>query len=669
MHIVKHYSDLTDTEKSSIIGERLRYFRSDVAALQPEIEAGHLRYDVTMGNIFTPEEIEEIENADKVPIQTAEGISKVNAIVGMLRDAARDGIVVGSGPEDAAGAEFRERILKEDISPTNDLAGKKMQVAKDVVVTSIPTFLWIEPFDPLDPIKEGISIEYCSWDSTVPDANWRDPKYRDMRWNRRIKQMDIDSIKDRWPYAGKLFEGQESINRSTYDQRNNEFMDARNGIAKSVNGLFNVIEEVGFVRVPTTVLHYPDGNVEVLPEHLDEATVQSIIQQYGAEVSHEDERILWSTIYTSNGFLLDYGPHWYQTGEYPFEALVPPMMNGKWVGVMQFALDTIKASAYAETEHVHSLRTINNNTTVGTSGAIENVEEMKREKMTAGGHIKLAEGQNIGSFQFIENRREQTAFSEWRRESLDQLSRLTVERNVEGGAQSSQESAKAIGARVQQNLVKMAEMFYAYQRFSIAIERKIIKALPLAYPKYKVFRLFSEKNGLQEMEANKPAGFDIDGNVTELYNNLSGGEFDYMIKQADESVTGADIQREQVLEFISKYGNTPPEYMVPFAKNYPSVAVQKIGMDIEAQEKAKAEAPPPAPQTKLNATLDLSILGAQVAFDAAKQAGIIPQQEQMNASPESGTNPSGQPDPGQLAGQPAAGQPDPTQPDAQFAGQ
>lgn len=629
MKIIKHYSELTDTEKSQIVSEKMRYFRADVTAIQPEIEAGHLRYDVTMGNIFTPEEIAEIEEADKVPIQTAEGISKVNAIVGMLRDAARDGTVVGSGPEDAAGAEFRERILKEDIAPNNDLTGKKLQVSKDVVVTSIPTFLWLEPFDPMNPSEPGISVEYCSWDSIVPDSNWRDPKYRDMRRNRRIKQMDIEGIIERWPYAGKLFEGQESINYSSYELRNQEFMDARNGIAKSTNGLFNVIEEVEFIRVPTTVIRYPDGNVEVLPESVDEATAESIVQMYGAEISREEERVLWSSIYTSNGFLLDYGPHWYQTGEYPFEAFVPPMMNGKWVGVMQFALDTIKASAYAETEHVHSLRTINNNTTIGTSGAIENVDEMKREKMTAGGHIRLAEGQPIGAFQFVENRREQTAFSDWRNQTLDQLSRLTVERNVEGGAQSSQESAKAIGARVQQNLVKMAEMFYAYQRFSIAIERKIIKALPLAYPKHKVFRLFSEKNGMQELEVNKPKSFDIDGAVTEFYNNLQG-EFDYLIKQADESVTGADIQREQVLEFLQKYGNTPPEYMGAFAMNYPSTAIQKIGQDIEAQKKAQAEAPPPPPQTKLNATLDLSVLGAQVAFDAAKQAGIIPQQEQMN---------------------------------------
>ena len=68
---------------------------ADVMAGAGRIEVGRDCYKYVVGDIFTDSEMAEIEAAEKVPVQTAEGLTKIASIVGNLAQSAKDGVIVG----------------------------------------------------------------------------------------------------------------------------------------------------------------------------------------------------------------------------------------------------------------------------------------------------------------------------------------------------------------------------------------------------------------------------------------------------------------------------------------------------------------------------------------------------------------------------------------------
>ena len=99
MFIAKHFSLLSESEKGQIVSEVRQRTDADVQSQAPQMRKGKHCYNYVRGNIFDTTEIQEIEDAEKVPVQTTEGMVKLSAMMGHIMRTAKEGKVIGNGPE------------------------------------------------------------------------------------------------------------------------------------------------------------------------------------------------------------------------------------------------------------------------------------------------------------------------------------------------------------------------------------------------------------------------------------------------------------------------------------------------------------------------------------------------------------------------------------------
>ena len=650
---LRHISQLDDNEKNLVLAECKKLMTADVSAGAKQIAMGKSCYKYVRGEIFTESELKEIEDADKVPVQTAEGLTKIAAIIGQLDQAAKDGVIVGSGPEDAAPAELRELLLKEDIEVNSDLRRIELQIAQDVLVTGVPTFAFLEPFDPDDITKPGLTVQYASWDSVVTDGAWRDPMLRDCRRIHRIKQFSYPDLIERFVHLGGVTPEQLKQYEMIYARSSSrevletDFLSARQGEATSPTGLVNVIETLQFVYMDFPVAVAQDGSTEVLPPMWTPQEIEAYQQANpGVQMSSKREKILWSAVWTYSGLLLDYGPHWFQEAKYPCVPFVPAFMDGKWMGIIEGCRAILKDLSYMMTEQLQGIRTINNNLWKAKRSAISDADEFERARKTAGSTVWVEDDANLDDVNPVSNVRENGAFTDGIAAGQDMLSRLTVERNFEGGAQASQESSKAIGARIQQGLSKIGFFLYGWHNMRRQLRSLVVKAMPACYPVEKIIRKVDPANGqIIEHQLNQPAEYDWNGEAVKLKNRLDAGDFDFMMTEADNSTTGKELQRTMYLEFMKNFGNLPPDQMALIATEYPAESVQRMGKKMQEAQAQAAQQPPAPPPTKISINLSSAELGSEQSIAIAQKAGALPpppplpqgpQEEQMEGA---GSNP------------------------------
>jgi hypothetical protein len=319
---------------------------------------------------------------------------------------------------------------------------------------------------------------------------------------------------------------------------------------------------------------------------------------------------------------------------------IPGMINNKFVGVIETALSTLKAGVYAKTEWVHSLRTQNNNLWKIMDGAVPDLDEFETQRTRPGGTVVITPGFTMQDVDRVDNSQPQNAFMDWKQNEEDMLARLIVERNFEGGMQTSQESAKAINARITQVMSRLAPMVYGWHEFRMGLRRLIVKAIPYTFTSHAIFRYFDPANGLVTAQVNQP-NEDILTGIKNVVNNLDGAEYDYIETEADNSVTGKEHERLLFREFMESYGNMPPEAVTEIAMAYPSTMVQSFGKGMKEKQE---NTPPPtaADNAKMNISLDADKLGGNVlAQKIAVKTGLL-SQEDIESNPGSQGAPVGQ---------------------------
>lgn len=225
--------------------------------------------------------------------------------------------------------------------------------------------------------------------------------------------------------------------------------------------------------------------------------------------------------------------------------------------------------------------------------------------------------------------RPSTAFEDALSQVKDDLSVITVERNFEGGQQASQESSKAIGARISQGLNKLSFWFQGQDRFDKTLSRLIVKSMPYCLPDSIVLRSFDPNNGDQkETKVNEPVigwnGSSLE--VVKYKNDLSDGDFDFVYTNVDNSVSAKDMSRQMFIDFLKNYGNMPQEVLPQIAVNYPCVEVQNFGKMLLEDQKAKQNQAPQPPPAKIALAVSSKDIPMQDTQAILQTAGIqIPQ--------------------------------------------
>lgn len=631
----KTFSEMSPEERRSVAARLLCRYEAGHRFWQPAIEMGRLCYRYVKGQVLSDEEIAQFESDDKVVVQVSVLKPKIDSIIGTAANSMKDGIVLANGAEDADKTAAAMVVLKA-IERDSMLKAEELAALQDSAVTSVPAWFFLENVDGDDPDEPGLSVTRQSWDSVLPDPAWRDPRLRDLRWIIRQRRMTLDEIESKYPDSDirqRILENKEvlsdSITATAGEVESYKSAVSRSREMYDATGMVLVLEMIEMVRLKVMIVRNQfTGDTEIMPAFWDDQEKQLFIQQHpDFEVTESYERVCWVTTTSGTGELLDSGSHWFQGGKFPCWPVCPGQMDGKFIGVVEPVMDMQKAYVYAETEYTHSIRTLNNNLWTIISGSVANIEDFRRQRSAAGGTVVIEEGYTRDSVGPIENRREQTAFIDWKSSCSETISSLTVDRNMEGGTQSSQESSKAIDARITQNIARLSPVFLNFHNARMYGRRLLMKAIPYAVPLGKVYRLVDERNEVKSVMAGQPSEFD--SVAAQMYLDINGVDYDYMETEADNSVNGVENERRLFEQFMSSYGNAPPEVFRHAAKSYPSRSVQMLAKEIEEAQK---NAPPPDPldKVKLTASLDVNnIRGNSVALEIATNLGLLKKEEEV----------------------------------------
>lgn len=632
-------------EERKVVAWTMARYESWRSWWSSRIEEGKRLQEATAGwNIFSQEDLAKMQKEHKVPIQLPMLWPKFQAMLGMAMLGKKTPEMIPVGSEDSVDV-FTADVILSNETRKSGLSEAEEKNIREGIITGFPQVVFFDKSE--DGSRKRVDVVKASWASVIMDPMWRETDLSDCQgifWSKPVtKEMAMLRYPDRKKEIEQGFLGTEndfsedmgftSADRSTF------FTAMRVADAEyQKTGRLQLVEFRSMVRMTVSVWYSPEEDcVEQRPTEWDDQRWQEWLQEHPSyQEVKRPTKILWLTTFLANGTLLENRPHWFQTGEWDCSVYVPQWHDELPVGVLEFASANSYMAALVQTERVHSLRLANDQLTITTAGAFKNEKDLPTEISRPGG--RLIKDRNIPmaeAIQFPPNRPMQNGWGELFAEAQMLNDQLTVSPNVEGGTQSSQESAKAFTARVQQSTTKAAPYLTSWQQHTMKNRQIFWSMLQQTMTEYEVVRYFKEDapNKTIEVEVNKPTDFDLIGQATRIMNRLDASEFDFVEALGDNSVTGRANELDAFAQVMQQVmPAVPPENWVTVLKEIPNAICQKIAVAVKQAAEAAAQNPTPPP-TKVSWTGDVSKLGFDpVAQQIARLTGVLPEQPQPPAA-------------------------------------
>ena len=623
---------VSESAERRIVGMVVNEYEATRLYWLPRIEIGRDVWRKIMGIIFGDAALAEMDAEKKIPIEIAEGWPKYLAVMGMASVSQKSGVVVANYPANAAVPEMVNTALNAIKDEENV---KAMQLASfgDGAVSGFPQFIWVDkPQNHLDGQK--LLIDRGAWDSTLPDVNFQRVDGKDIGVVFRVMYAKKEDLLALYPKRKKQIEDAfrslpDTSNASDYgttsEERNTIFgaIEAAAG-ETSETGRVHLIERHCMIRRAVEVYWSEDDEKWTsLSPDWDEARREEW------KAANPDKKpmmveapVHWVTTITLTGQLLENRPHWFQEGRFNCEMFVPHMADGKPVGIFEFATNNWMLSAIAKTEEVHSLRLNNGNPVIYQKGALTKPEQLAYEISSPRGAIEVRQGVNVNNvIKTLDSKRDNVPWRELHMEAAETNDRLTVDRNVEGGSQSSQEAAKVFGARVAQVKNKYAMALDNFNRFNLRLDSLIVRCWQILTDSHTSLQWVDPESGaMKEAEFNVPQDYDLfTGEPKNVTNRLDLCKYDVVMAESDNSVSGRAAELEQFANIMQAVISTPPEHWGSVLSQVPNKIAKSIGQSIKAKEQAAAENPPQnLPKVSVSLPLD-KLMNNPPAMQAAQQ--------------------------------------------------
>ncbi len=655
---------ISPDQERAVVAKALLTWDGDAAFWAGELAKGKGNYDSLVGNIFSEGEKTEYARQDKLLLSIPELVPKINALEGMQIAGRREGIIVPVGGEDAPDTEIIGHLVKS-IQRKNNLDLELTAAFTDGIVTGYPSWIFFDRV-PGDEMNKELEVYHEPWDSVLPDPKFMRREYSDAERLTRVKLMSLDQLKNKYVERRKAIDGhikgkftvnpftdQFSLTAAERDLLFNQINSSSEQLARS--GLVYVIERMFFVYIPTTVwVSKYTNQVEILPENWSEPEVNRWIQFHpDYERVQKEMKILWVTTVTSTGLLLENRRHWFQEGEFPAEVYIPRLWNNKVYGVVEFLKGSLKGRNVTKIEHLHSLRMSNDDLMIVTEGALVNPADAAKEKGRTGGILVRKRGSSSEDITFPLNHREQLGWADMSETFLADIDRLSVDRNFEGGVQSSQESGKAIQQRISQTQVKYSPYLSTFNLTNLRTTRKILLMVPYTYTEPQMLAYMDPKsNQPRQVMLNEETEYSWVGEgVARVRNNLSGCRFDYVEAEGDNSITAKEHELAVFNDIMERVARFPQiEFWPALLTSVPNRMAQDFGRKLQQVLDEKAKQPPAPEQMKKSFTIAAKdLIHNPLAIQALANEGIIvlPQAAPGAANPQRGSSPmpQGQPSP------------------------
>ncbi len=610
----------------------------------PALRKGDKCWKDLIGDIFSAGEEEEYRRQDKLKVSIPELVPKINALEGMQIGARRTGTILAVGGEDAPDTELIGHVVREDVQRKNHIDMQVTASFTDGIVTGFPQAMWFDKASPDDRDKK-LDVYHGQWNDSLPDPKFTRADYSDAEETQRYRTMSRQKLLLTYPLRKKqiearipensgfdtlsVFPSSSATDSSSRDQIIQTLQSETTGFAQA--GLIYVIERDFFVTMDTEVWVAPGTDrVETLPPEWSQAEINRWKEFHPNYRSiKKGVRILWVTAFTSFGLLLENRPHWFQESEMPCEWYIPRIWNNKFYGIVEFMSGSLKGRNVTKIEHLHSLRFSNDGLMLVKKGALANPASAATEKGRVGGIIVLNAMASMDDVSFPVNQRENLGWKDMSELFYDDLNRLSVDRNFEGGSQSSQESGKVVKLRNASTQAKHLPQLTMLGLYNLRVTRKILLMIPYLWTEEELFRYVDPKTQEQKQAVlNEAVDWDwYSGAVTRVKNNLDGARYDYVEAEGDNSPTAQEAEMAAFQDLLDHLGQIQDVTLWPaLLSSVPNRMAQSFSRALEKKFEDQANAAkdtPPAPG-KLSASIDLAKLGSNpLAIDVLRKAGLL----------------------------------------------
>lgn len=648
--------DLPIAVQNAIVARSLLRWDSFQSFWSKRLEEGKANFDALVGNIFSDAEKEEYRRQDKIILQIPELVPKVNALEGMQINGRREGVIVPVGGEDAPDTEVIGHVVKA-IQHKNHLDLELTAAFTDGIVAGYPAVMWFEKSKSFEQNAE-LEVFHEQWDACLLDPKFSRRDFSDGEEVIRVRTMSRQQLIATYPGRRAAIEKQipegSTFDRAAFNMEGTYTASERDTIFNQVNsqgdlysrtGLIYVVERNHFVMRKVTVYasQYSD-QVEILPPEWTAAEVNRWKEFHPEYHAIEREmRILWVTTCTPTGLLLENKPHWFQENEFPCEIYIPRLWNNKVYGVVEFLKGSLKGRNVTKIEHLHSLRMSNDDLMIVKEGALVNAKDAAVEKARTGGILVRSRFSQAEDISFPLNHREQLGWADMSLDFLSDIDRLSVDRNFEGGTQTSQESGRAIDKRIAQTQVKYSPYLSTFNLFNLRVTRKILLMIPVVKTEHEILEYIDPKTKEHKtVELNQPVYDWIGEAVARVKNNLCGAKYDYREAEGDNSVTAKEHEMLVFNELLDRLGRIQEVQLWPFLlTSVPNRMAQEFGQKLQEYFDAQANQPKEDPVKLSLALTGEDLLHNPRVIQLCVAKGILPADTQPQSTPAPGASPQG----------------------------
>ena len=574
-------SDLTPDmpEWKRIFDKHLLRYISRARFWQPRRSIGKKCSRFERRDIFTPQQrYKYLKIEDKIPIEPQE-MKPVIAALERLIERAVPGSVVDyeddTPPPNAASPNTVKTVISWMKKKLNLNYIRKKVLHKGLVV-GYPMCLMAEyTGNTVSPGVLPLRASFLPWDSVLPYEYYQSEDGSDIddvifmkmatkrelfdTYPKRVEQFKQfqDRFKNDPGFAERLSSA--DTTKTSSDRANLVYDMVSRAKFDSIGGKYFVME----ARFPVTKKMTAWINSETLDVIIPpvtwstEQTEEWLQNNPSYDVGEDVEvKISWVTTISSDGFIWENGPSWYQNdGKLPCAWYIADTTDNLPTGLGEDMIPYVLMIAGCETEGFSQVRKGTGTTTFISEGAVANPGNLGEELSSENGVVLLKKNVDPTKAVFVNSRTPNSTFLDMSERTKNNLARVHRVSNAAMGDTVNRQSERAKQLQIEQTLAPQARYVDNYQAFNLQIENLLCSVLPIVMREQTIIEIEDEFGVPQETQVVNQTEYGYDTEAKIVANDLTSSRYRVEAAIGDDSMTSREAQMSEFIDLLSAIGN------------------------------------------------------------------------------------------------------------------
>ena len=572
-------------EVRSLAHKKIFQFQKCVEFWRPLLERGRVLEDRFEGEIFTADQRAEYLSNSTIPFEPPIAKAPIRALVGQTIKSRKSGQIVSERSSTEAADNSDELRVLNAVMKDMEIKTREEHRITEAIASSFITAYWnVLMFDNDRPSRNGEGLRYkmvnLPWSSCVfGPVTAREPDGSDIKELFFFSNRTVADLIDNYPGMKKQIEAHFNPNKygdsgmlSSLEQWNGSMTsDDRSMMYDVLRSADEACSMAGMARV---VMHlypikrkeevwvnmYDDGgeDVEIRPPDWDDERWNKWVQDNSDKYYGPCEKeiiTLWMTVFTTSGLVLANEKHWFQeNGQLPCSFWLGAISANKPTAPMVDMNEYVLANAISATEQLQDNRMQSSRMIVVNKGSIENMADLASEATKSLGVVIGTGDTGLPASSLVHElvRTPNKTWGEFSEHLKREMYETTRINEAMLGEHAARQSAVAKEAEISQALSVNAVYIDNMNRSWWYLQNLKLKLIPYFYADYEVLEIIDEETGeRQVLEVNKPEGYDIEGNVESVVNDLTSNRHRWDIEAGDSSANAKIRDLDEALTIVN----------------------------------------------------------------------------------------------------------------------